>query len=728
MKPLRLFAIFIVMLAVLGLILLGQRGSGEAVYTVGIAAQEGFRVVSQNPVAVKQGEDAVFHVQIDENYVFSDSSLGSYSGGVLTVKNVQQGSTIYLTALKNCQIELVCDTNGSAQLMGGNSAIEGQTVTLQLFPNENYVPGSIEVGSTVYPAPPENSFSFTIEDDSRVHVHFLGRELSFLTVSQNLGHVQIENIPEIYRYGDVLQLRCEYDRENVIFKGWSTGGYLADGGEMLSTDALFSYTLQENTTLYANFSHKSAYYLRYDANGGRLSADLEEEHAPGAYVNLAVSNGDFYREGYALMGFSTEPDGADVMVPGAMMQMPTANTTLYAIWAMENDAGLFTYTQSAGKVTITGILDKDVTELVIPAKIGGKAVTGIADGALQGLEKLQKVVLPVGLQTIGRSSFAGCGTLETVYFPETITSLSDSAFDGCERFVNMRVIASLGRAFDYDYDSALVDKYMRLKHTQGKRIILVGGSNLAFGINSALIAERFPDYTVVNLGTSRHYGIMPLFDLLKAHIHEGDIVIFCPEYYKEMYAAAQASTITNWQYLESNYDMLNDIDLQANTSLLDTFADYLATKRSYLPGKKVNPKPAYIRAGFNPYGDLTSKRSCGGIYDLALPDMRILTDEGMARYNEICKILTDKGASCCFSFPSRSAGGADRSTIESKTSEFAAALKSKLDSSCCTVISDIADYYFSGYVFYDSDYHMTLEGADIRTAQLIDDLARFLED
>lgn len=728
MKRLSIIAIIIVMLGVLMLALQSQGERRDEVFTVGIAPQEGFTIVGDNPVQVKKGENAVFHVQINENYVFSDASLGSLIGGVLTVENVQQGSTIYLTALKNCRIELVCDANGSALLTGGNRAVQGQTVTLELIPGENYVPGSVEVGSTVFPAPTGNSFTFTIEDDCIVNVHFVGRKLNFLTVSQNLGHVQIENIPEIYRYGDVVRLRSEFDAENVIFKGWSIGGYLSDGGELISSDVEFSYTLQQNTTLYANFSHKSAYSLRYDANGGTIRSELSEEHAPGAYVNLAINNGDFRREGYALIGFSTAPDGGNVMVPGAMMRMPTENTTLYAIWEKQADADTFTYEEQAGKITITGILDKTVTKLVIPTAIGGKAVSAIEDHALRGLSALETVVLPVGLEKIGAGCFAGCSALETVYFPETITSLSDSAFEGCTNFRNMRVIASLGRAFDYDYDSALVDKYMRLKHTQGKRLILVGGSNLAFGINSELIAERFPEYTVVNLGTSRHYGIMPLFDLLKANIHEGDIVIFCPEYYKEMYGAAQASTITNWQYLESNYDMLKDIDLQTNTSLLDTFTDYLATKRSYLPGKKVNPKPAYIRAGFNQYGDLTSQRSCGGIFDLALPDITILTDDGMARYNEVCKYLSDRGAVCCFSFPSRCAGAVERSQIESKTAAFAAALENKLDKNCCTVISNIADYYFSGYVFYDSDYHMTREGADIRTTQLIDDLARFLED
>ena len=53
-------------------------------------------------------------------------------------------------------------------------------------------------------------------------------------------------------------------------------------------------------------------------------------------------------------------------------------------------------------------------------------------------------------------------------------------------------------------------------------------------------------------------------------------------------------------------------------------------------------------------------------------------------------------------------------------------LNEKLDSRYCTVISEIQDYYFSGKVFYDNNYHMTLDGAKLRTEQLIRDLEDYL--
>lgn len=727
MKRLNFVLIFILMAAVFALAFAAQEPEKETLLSVAIAADDGFEVLSDNPVTVRPGEDAVFRIKIKDRYVYSDATAGSYKDGILTVENVQQGQTVYLRALRNCNIELRCEANGSAQLVGSGTVLQGQTVTLQLMPAENYVPGSITVGSTVYPAPAENSFSFSVDDDTLVQVHFVGREISFLTVAPSFGYIQIKNMPQVYRYGDVLQLQCVFDEENIIFNGWSVGGYLADGGKLISEETSITYTLQENTALYANLSHHDSYLLEFDANGGSISTSLDRQYEPGAYINLPLSNGIFQRPGYTLTGFSTAPAGENAMVPGAMMLMPPKNTTLYAVWEKQDDAQLFSWEEVDGGMCITGILDKSVQSLVIPDVIDGKTVIKIADSAFQSLQQLQRVILPGGLQTVGAESFAGCAQLHTVYFPETITEIAETAFDGCQSLQNMRVIASLDRAFDYDFDSALADKYMRLKHTEGNRIILVGGSNLAFGMNSALLEERFEGYSVVNLGTSRHYGILPLFDLLLANVRRGDVVVFCPEYYKEMFAAAQTGTITNWQYLESNYDILKDMDLRNNSALLETFADYLNTKRSYLPDKKINSKPAYIRSGFNKYGDLACERSMDREFTLNLPEMDVLTEEGMARYNALCKQLTQMGAVCCFTFPCRYSGEEEPAAIKEQTASFTAALKSMLDSSYCTIISNIEDYYFSGDIFYDTDYHMTLEGADLRTRQLIADLARFLE-
>jgi len=110
-----------------------------------------------------------------------------------------------------------------------------------------------------------------------------------------------------------------------------------------------------------------------------------------------------------------------------------------------------------------------------------------------------------------------------------------------------------------------------------------------------------------------------------------------------------------------------------------------------------------------------------------VPDTEIITDLGMFRYNALCKELTERGAVCCFSFPVHPSGSASAREKEEKLAEFMEALENGLDERYITIISDMPDYFFGGRIFYDDPYHLTLEGADIRTEQLIEDLNAFLE-
>ncbi len=75
-----------------------------------------------------------------------------------------------------------------------------------------------------------------------------------------------------------------------------------------------------------------------------------------------------------------------------------------------------------------------------------------------------------------------------------------------------------------NYMAALIDKNERLCSIDEPKIVLVGNSNLAFGINSAMIEEAF-SMPVVNMGM--HGGIGNPFNEQAAvqNVHEGDIVI-----------------------------------------------------------------------------------------------------------------------------------------------------------------------------------------------------------
>ncbi len=251
MKKNQLLVVGALILLLSRYVIMQQPWKADELRTVAVSPQEGFTVVSDNPVTVSPGETAVFKIEFDDNYWFGTSTSGVYEDGVLTVNDVQHSETIYLSTLKNCRITLNSTANGSVQLLTGDTVMQGETVTLQVVPDENYVNGSIDVNGVTYPAPAGETFSFVVREDSLLTVNFEGKQLDFLTVSGNLGHIRVNNAAEEYHYGDVIQLESLCNDEHIVFIGWSKGGFLSEGGKLLSSDAYYEYNLLDDTTLYA---------------------------------------------------------------------------------------------------------------------------------------------------------------------------------------------------------------------------------------------------------------------------------------------------------------------------------------------------------------------------------------------------------------------------------------------------------------------------------------------
>lgn len=689
-------------------------------FKVALAPAKGFKVLSENPVKVKKGQSASFKISFEEGYFFDENNKElAYSGGEVKINKVLASKTYYLRPGKICNISVEEATNGSVSLLTEGAIATGTKASLSIKPDDHYLVNQIYLNDKAYPAPAGESFEFVVEDDTNIKVEFKGEPVTFMVMSNNLGEVTNAAAKDSYFYGDVVNMSSSHD-DQIKFLGWSTGNYISEGGILVTDQASLDYTLVGDTVLYANFEDRSLFYINFDANGGSISTSQDMECSPNTNVNLPVDTGAITRPGYVLTGFNTQADGSgEDHLLGALIKMPRKDITMYASWMKETDPGLIKH--SGGSVTgFSGAFDGDT--LVIPATIDGTKITSIATSAFANCKSIKTVVLPNGITTVNDKAFAGCEKLEMVYLPETITGLSGSAFAGDNNFTKLRVLASLGKAFDYDYDSSLADKYVRLINAQGKRLILVGGSSLTFGIDSEKLAKEFPDYTVVNFSSSFLYGMLPLLDLVKAQAREGDVIVMAPEFYVTMYANEETTTIANWQYLESNYDMLKDLNIKNTPNILGKYTSYLAKKKSYLPGKLKNSDSVYVRSGMNVYGDLIVPRSNKGTYSPILPTNSIITDTGIKNLNAGFKAISEKGATLLFSYPPVSLGNKTKADIEKSTKAWDETFRSKIDTKYITFISKIADYGMDPKLFYDNAYHLTMDGAALRTDILIKDL------
>lgn len=79
-----------------------------------------------------------------------------------------------------------------------------------------------------------------------------------------------------------------------------------------------------------------------------------------------------------------------------------------------------------------------------------------------------------------------------------------------------------------DYARAVVIKHERLTSIEGEKVVLVGGSNLAYGIDSPLI-EGATSCPVVNMGMNGYFGVRYMLEEVRPHVNAGDTIVIALE-------------------------------------------------------------------------------------------------------------------------------------------------------------------------------------------------------
>jgi len=80
-----------------------------------------------------------------------------------------------------------------------------------------------------------------------------------------------------------------------------------------------------------------------------------------------------------------------------------------------------------------------------------------------------------------------------------------------------------------DYAEATLLKHERLDSFDGPKIVLVGGSNLAFGIDSQLMQTQ-TGCPVVNMGMNGYFGVRYMLEEVRPSLRRGDTVVVALEY------------------------------------------------------------------------------------------------------------------------------------------------------------------------------------------------------
>lgn len=287
-----------------------------------------------------------------------------------------------------------------------------------------------------------------------------------------------------------------------------------------------------------------------------------------------------------------------------------------------------------------------------------------------------------------------------------------------------------------NYAQATRIKHERLAGLTGRKIVLVGGSNLAFGIDSAMI-ERETGCSVVNMGMNGNLGVGYLLDESAPYLNQGDMVVVAFEYdslYKPLDGAG-ADHLMIVKAWPENALHLNLRQLARMAKAIPFVAQQKVLRLLGALGFRTDAAAAApegdldrIRervetiSGLSPQGDLVSHLSIdwpaeleqgvdltGGVReDGVFERLRAFTENARARGAEVIISYTPVERS----FYERHKASIDDYHARVSATEGLVAP------------SPPSSFVFDERYFFDTVYHLGAEGRETRTRMVLGDLAR----
>lgn len=280
------------------------------------------------------------------------------------------------------------------------------------------------------------------------------------------------------------------------------------------------------------------------------------------------------------------------------------------------------------------------------------------------------------------------------------------------------------------YYAALVDKVHYLESLKNqKKIILIGGSNVAFGFNSKYIEDEFPEYKVVNFGLYAMLGTKIMMDLALDYVGPNDVVFVIPEINPQstsLYFDAESTL----KAIEDDMSIIYKLPIDNRESTIGKYFDFINQKGQY--NAIIEPSGVYQRKNFNKYGDIeyneldyndTPLRSRNRMmlhYDPTMTvDYSYTIDQLFFDYvNEFNRLINKKNAKLYYSFsPVNKLSVFDEGIV----SNYYWQIREKLD---CQVIGNPSEYIIDPHYFYDSNFHLNDAGAIYRTYFFVKDMYR----
>ena len=290
-----------------------------------------------------------------------------------------------------------------------------------------------------------------------------------------------------------------------------------------------------------------------------------------------------------------------------------------------------------------------------------------------------------------------------------------------------------------DYAKATVLKHQRLAEFSTRKIVFAGGSNLSFGIDSAMI-QRATGCPVINMGMNGHLGAQYILEEIKPTLNPGDIVVVSVEW-DAFYQPVDGETSSLFGVVMANpkaYDFLTlrqklrvlaAMPIIAQQKTLRLMTDNLEwnVQRWVKPTFEVDEKSQRIYwnvvlrlAGNSPEGDLVSHLNVKWPYPLLDGNIRkgaAINPQLLHLMADFAAEMTKRGIMVVVSHTP-----VVKTFYEQHQTAWNAAHKTIAESPALLVPSPPSGFVYDKEYFFDTAYHLNAAGRALRTQKVIQDL------
>lgn len=272
--------------------------------------------------------------------------------------------------------------------------------------------------------------------------------------------------------------------------------------------------------------------------------------------------------------------------------------------------------------------------------------------------------------------------------------------------------------------AALPDKHQLLNSINDTKIIVLGGSNVSFGLDSKVIENQL-SMPIVNMGIHAGIGLEYMVNDIKPFVKKGDLVVLIPEYehfYTDDFYGGMELVQMVFEIEPKSKNLLNSKQCM---HLLKYLPTYSAKKiKNFIPtlfNKKVEQIDIYHRKSFNAYGDAYLHWTMSNQTYLHAPksnNIENVNNEVIVFLKEF-KLYIEKQGARLLIFPPVM----DKTSFNNNINIITKIAK-ELKNNDIAFECEPRSFCYSDSLFFNSYYHLNKLGVDKRTLQLLKDLDR----